>query len=185
VKLSRTSWLLLAGGIIVIALISLGFARMQQLNEQERLEEELEIASKRIETLELQQLTARQETLDSQLIESEAQFQYVADIMTPSFDSISISDFLFEVAEATHVEIIEISTSSVQNIKIDEVFYPTLPIDIVVEGRVDHIVGFIISLNDSFASGIVSSVNVDIPEDLVEDVPSASITLIIYGYQGG
>ena len=52
-KLSKTSWLILAAGVFIVVLVGLGLTRSQQIREQSGLDDELSVTQKRLDNLQV------------------------------------------------------------------------------------------------------------------------------------
>ena len=102
-KLSRTSWALLIGGVLLIVFTSLGFAGTRQLREQEKLADELQVAEQRVAKLQLEQLTAEQEQLQAKLKAANAELSAAQQKLHQPNESIDAIDFIFDIAESCHV----------------------------------------------------------------------------------
>ncbi len=183
-KITKTSWIILAIGICAIVFASLGFARVQQLKEQDQLGEEISIAENRLSNLQLEQLSSQQEELDKQLSQSTAQLEVTKTILSQPAEGIATNDTLFKLAESCDVEITEISSTGLALDKLEEIPCSVLPFTIKANGTIPSLRSFIFSLNDKFVTGTVESVEITIPEDTTEENPSATIRLRVYTYKG-
>ncbi len=97
-KLTKTSWLLLAIGIFVITVGSLGAARSQQLSEGQQLSDELAVAKVRLGKLDLTELSAKQGSLQEQIKQATQQLESAKATLSQPNDSITISDSVFRIA---------------------------------------------------------------------------------------
>ena len=66
-KLSKTSWIIITIGIVVVAFGSLGLARHQQVLEQTQLRVELSMAGTRLKNIQIKPLQSRNSELQEQL----------------------------------------------------------------------------------------------------------------------
>ena len=210
-KLGKTSWLILIVGVVIVAFASLGLARSRQVSEHEQLNEELTVAEMRLTNVKLTELQARQGELEAQLDEATAQRKAAEDNLSPSNESIDVTDFLFVIAQACDVVINDINSSDLSSDKLAEVSFSVIRLSINVEGEVSSLISFVTRLNNDFTTGVVDSVDISIPgitEEEVEGeteeeangvetenstepepepepgIPSASIRLSVYSYQG-
>ena len=203
-KLGKTSWLILIAGVVIVAFTSLGLARSSQVNEHEQLNEELTVAETRLTNVQLKELQAGKGELEAQLDESTAQLKAAEDNLSQSNESIDVTDFLFVIAQACGVIINNISSSDLSSDKLAEVNCSVSHLSINVEGEVSSLISFVTKLNNDFTTGVVDSVDISIhgitEEEVEEEVgeetenstepepepamPSASIRLSVYSYQG-
>ena len=72
-KISKTSWLIIAAGIFIVIIAGLFLTRSQQIQEQDRLDDELGIAEMRLDKLQIKKLQQQEEELQRQLDESKVQ----------------------------------------------------------------------------------------------------------------
>lgn len=184
-KLSKKSWLILIVGIAIAIFAGLWLARGQQVDEQEQLREELSIVAMRLENSQNnEEISAQQAQLERQLSQTISQLETAKAALSQSAGSIRVSGTLFDIAEATGVEITEISSSGLSSDSLEGINFLALPLTITVEGDVADIISFVGSLNHDFTTGIVKSVEISIPETTSEETVSANIQLRIYTYQG-
>lgn len=184
-KLSKTSWICLSAGIFVVVVGSLGLTRSQQLREQVQIEEELSIAEKRISNLQVKQLRQKQEELQEKLDESLIQLKAAEDSIRQPVESIDVIDEFFTVAYSSGVKVMNISSSGVKSEKFEGITCSMITINAVVTGKVSDLIGFVISLNSDFTSGVVRSAQMSIKETSAEDgVSSANLAMVVYAYEG-
>ncbi len=205
-KLSKTSWIILIVGVLVVAFGTLGIARAQQVQEQKQLDEELAVAEKRLSNLQLKELRSRKSELEVQIEQTASQLETTKDSLRQSVESIEVTDSVFEIAEACGVEIIDVSSSELGTDDLEGVAYSIIQLNMRVEGDVPNLISFVIKLNDDFTTGAVRSVQMDIQgvaeevageaveeeeegeeeEEVEEEVkkPSAGIRLVVYAYRG-
>lgn len=200
-KLSKTSWLILTSSILVVAFVSVGAARSQKIDEQNRIQEELAVAELRLSELQLDEFSAQLEELEEQLSQIISQSKAIEDALSLPTENIAASGALFDIAETSGVEITEIGSSEPVRDDLEGITYSALSFTVRVEGDTSSLNDFIIALNDNFKIGAVKSVEINIPEAIEDggetgeepaegeteelERPSASIRLVIYTYQGG
>lgn len=203
-KLSKTSWLILTIGIFIIIFSSLGMARSQQVHERNQLNEELSLAMWRLDEFQFEELSSRQEELEEQLSDVMAEFEAAKAVLSQPTGSIATSDTLFDIAKVCRVEVTEISSSDMVREDLEGITCFILPLTARVEGEIPNLIRFITKLNTDFSTGIVKSVEINIPE-VTEDPgetgeesaegqsgeeepeveePSATIRLVLYTYRG-
>ena len=182
-KFSKTFWLILGIGISVIAVGILGWVYLDQRGEQKTLNESLSGAQTTLPMLVSQrddlesQLTQRKSELaqaESSLREAKASFE--------SVESIEYDEALFKIAKSCNLQITKLTASEPSDEEVESVTYITASFTVDVEGTVPHILDFIntIATDENFANATIKSVTMNFEEGK----PSATINLVIYGYQG-
>ena len=184
-KLSKITWLVIAIGIFVIALIALGMVRFQQVDQQNQLNEELALTQSNLERIPLEQLSSQQAELEKQLSQTESQFEAVKPILSQPMGSIAASSILFDIAKAYGLEVTKITSSSPATESLEGVNCSVISLTAKVEGDVPKLISFVTKLNSHFTTGVVRSVTITIPKTTNGEKPSANIELTVYTYQGG
>ena len=181
-KISKTSWIILIVGILVIALASLGTAYTRQNEERSRLDAELSQAALELEGLEFDELYAQQQALEKKLSLVLAGYETAKKVLSPTIESIDLTGDLFRIADICGVEIITISSSRILSSNLGEVSCIILPVEVEIEGEITKIIDFLNKLDNELTTGVVKSVNVRITEaDSTQEI-TASIKLGIYTY---
>lgn len=183
-KLSKKSGLILIVGIAVCVFVGLWLARGQQVNEQERLHEELSTAAMTLNDFPVDEVSSQRVELEEQLSQAISQLETAKAALSQSTGSITISGHLFDIAEDVGVEVTVVSSSHPPGDSLGGITCSVLPLAVTVEGDVADIISYIGRLNYDFTTGIIKLVKMDIPETTCEEVASATIQLYIYTYQG-
>ena len=187
-KLSKRVWIILAIGIFVIAFAGINMAYSKQDEEQSRLNEELSLAQLRLTKQPSPQLSSRQTELESQLAQLETQLKNVKGGLFQSIESIEATHTLFNAAETCGVEIIEISSLGLTSKELEGLPCSVLTLTAKAEGEVSKLISFILKLSEEFPTGVVETVEIDVPEVTEEEEetekPSANFKLCIHTYEG-
>ena len=183
-KISKTGWVILIVGILVIALGSLGMAYMQQNNEQDRMGVEISEATLRLDEFILDEYYADRDALEEKLSKILSEHETAKGVLSPTIESIDITGDLFRIAELCNVEIVKISSSPFSENKVSELAFYVLPINIEVEGEITDIIEYLNKLDSDFSTGFVESVGTYLPEADSEEETSASISIKMYTYGG-
>lgn len=208
-RLSRTAWLILGIGVLVIALGSLYTVYSRQVSEQEPLADSLAVAQARWPKVvsdrqaaeaELTQWQDKLAEATSLLAKSEAKFP-------ESAESIKYDELLFDIADVCDLEVISLTASEPSDKKVEDVTYIVTSFDLEMEAAgsppgtvakfetyidetVANILDFIdtVAKDENFTTATVELVNIDIPEPPEEiegaPKPSATIKITIYSYKG-
>ena len=154
----------------------------------------------------LTQLGSQLAQLKSELAQATSRLADSKTRFPKSVASIEYGERLFRIADGCDLVITEFTSSEpgdkkveveVGDINVEDVTYFVTLFTVVVESKdagysdktiVDNMLDFIntIATSDYFASATIELVNMDIPEPVAEEEekPSATITLVIYGYKG-
>lgn len=182
-KISKTSLLLIAIGVFIIALIGLGVFRSQQVRQQNQLSERLVSAEFKLNEFQTEELNYQIEELERELSQIQAQAETAKTTLSQAVDSIATSAILFDIAEANGVQLTEIGSSGLTSVELNGVPCLVLPLTLKVVGDVTSLVSFITQLNSDLTTGIVNSVEMNIPETIGEEA-SAIIQMNTYAYRG-
>ena len=201
-KLGKASWLILTAGIFIITFASLGVARFQKLNEREQLNGEFAVAQHRLGKFQLKQLDSQKLDLEQQLARTIARFETVQNEISQPIESITVTDSLFDIAQACGVEVTDIISSAQTSGELKGIPSSVTDLSIRVEGNVPNLIDFTIKLNNDFITGVITSVRMNITPEVEEEteeeqaeegiaevgvaeveMPSASIQLVIYGFK--
>ena len=188
-RLSKTFWLILGIGISVIAVGVLGWFYLNQRGEQQRLDDNLTVAQSTYSTL-----VSQRDNLESQLTQSESELAQAESFLLEakasfpgSVESIEYDDALFGIADDCDLEITKLTASEPSDQEAETITYITASFTVYVEGEVADILDFIntIATSEYFTNATIELVNMQVPEPEEENgEPSATINLVIYGYQG-
>ena len=183
-KRAKTSWLLVTLGIFVITFGSLGVVQSQLVSRQNRLNDELASAELKIEGLNLEQLSDRQEALEKQLSQTASQSTTARTMLSQPIGSIASSSILFDIAQDCGVEVIELSSSGQVTADLAGIAFSALTLNTRVEGNISDLNSFIVNLNSELTTGTVKSVEISMPETTGGEKASADIHLVLYSYRG-
>ncbi len=199
-KLSKTSWLLLAVGIVVILLASLGMAYRGQIDAQKQLDQDLSLAKMKLSLFSFEGLYAQQEELESRLSEAKKNLKTAKTKLYRPTTSIAASSVLFDVARNCKVEVIEVSSPGQSGGNMEGVTCSLLTFVVKVEGDLPNLANFASELTNKFPLGLVQSVQIEIPRVIGEEEaeeeeeeeededetkkPVAKVQVNIYSYVG-
>jgi hypothetical protein len=183
IKPTRQLWLLLGTGVMVIIVITLGMQRAQQITEQQRLKDDLANVQNRLAGLEIDLLVAQQEQLQKQITLTTTELDGIKNQVAVSIDSINTDQKLLSLALDCNVVITDFSAEETYAGELAGVSCYVLPVNTVVSGPQSNLINFVTRLKANFATCMVDSVEMTIPETSSEEQPSASIRLFIYTYK--
>jgi hypothetical protein len=188
-KLSKTSWLILAAGVFLVVLAGLGLTRSQQMKEQTQLNDEVNLAEKLLGTLQTETLSQQLENLRVKVEEGEAQLQEAQARLDQSVISVDVTDEFFKIAEYCSVNVTSMSTTMISQINYEGVAFSTISLAANIIGDEENIINFINSLNNSYATGNVQAAQISIQTAIGGgEVPAggdtATVSMIVYSYEG-
>ena len=159
-KLSKTSWLILTAGVFLVILAGLGLTRSQQVKEQTKVTGDLDLATKRLATIQTGSLGQQLQTLKTKVDESQALLDDARAHLHQTVVSVDVTDQFFQTAAYCSVNITNLTTTTIAQAKFDNVTFSTISISAAVQGEKSDIVKFIIALNDGYVTGNVQSAQV-------------------------
>ncbi len=212
-KLSKTSWLMLMSGVIIITFAGLGMAYSQQTNDQSRLSQELAQAQLILSKSSPDELVSQKDGLEKRLAQGQSRLEALKTSLSPVVQSIEASDSLFDIAEASGVEVIGTRSNAPSAQELNGAEYSVLSLKVKLEGDVANIIRFVHAWTEEHPTGVVKSLRVRVPEIFEEEVgelegevgeeegeageeegaeeaetepqkPSADMELIIYTHEG-
>ena len=208
IRLSRTAWLMLGIGIFVIASGSLYALYSQQESEQRQLNDSIGAAQATLPGIvsekedwesQLTQLQGRLAEVESELAQAESLLDKTRANCLRPVESIEYDERLFKLAGDWKLDIIRLTASEPSSIEVEGINFLVTSFTVDVKGEVVDILEFItrLTMDESFNTTGVELVNIQVPEPLTEQekagktqaeidkalIPSATIKLIIYGYQ--
>jgi len=165
VKLSKKIWLFLAIAIFAIVVTSLGMVQSQQAKEQSQLKQELSLAQLQLgKSKDLsQQLSSQREDLENRLTQAESQLTTAKAGLFQLIETIEVSDTLFDIAEASGVEIIQITSSAPTDMELEGIACSALKSSVQIEGDVTSLIDFVLKWTETFRTGVVVSVRISPP----------------------
>jgi len=200
-RLSRTAWLILGIGVLVIALGSLYMVYSRQSSEQQELAASLSqararepkvISDREAAAAELTKGQNKLAEATSLLAKSQAQFP-------KSVVSIEYGEALWEIADACDLEVMKLTAAEPSNKKVGDITFTVFSFEVEVRGKVsgnvDDILDFIsdIARSEHFTAATVEVVKIEVPEPPKEGeepelptatLPRATIRLVGYSYEG-
>jgi TolA-binding protein len=197
-KLSKTSWLLLSGGIFVVILAGLGVTRSQQLREQGRMNEELSLSETRLENNDVTDLRRQIEDLQQQVDQGQTQLDDAKERLRQTVISVDVTEEFFKIASYSGVTVMGVTTSKITPNKLEDIGLSTISLSAQVKGDFDKTIDFVINLNHGYATGYVQSAQITVasaapPAETggegeiagpVDDRSSLAVQMIVYSYEG-
>ncbi len=184
IKFSKTGWLILATGIFIVVLAGLGIARSQQLQEQGKIKDELDISQKTLSNLQITDLTKQLAELKQKADEGQVQLNDAKQKLDQTVVSVEVTDEFFSIAKYCSVRVMSISTTPIIPNAYEGIGLSTTSVTAVAEGTLPDLINFVISINNDFTTGLVQSTQINIPLPDSGDTPSASVQVIVYSYEG-
>lgn len=185
IKLSKASWLILAAGVFVVVLAGLGVTMSQQMQEQDQLEEELGISLISLEKLDDTELRQRLDELQQMVDEEQLQLDEARERLDKTVVSVDVTDQFFSIADYCGVKVMSMSTSPIQDEDYEGIGLSMTALNSVAEGELEDIIQFVISLNNDFTTGLISTFQIDIPEESDNTTtPSVNVQMYVYSCEG-
>lgn len=186
--LSKRLVMIVCAGVFFVALIGLGAAYLAQVHEQEQLSEKLaslvkQTAGISTETISYQQSADKDRITQFEKKVTDAREQYTVPLVVSD-----IFQELLAVAAKTEVGITDINSTALTGTAITGVSFQTMSIDFIVAGSASDIYGFVDTVSQTFISGVLKTLKIDIKEDDAGRPTAgsaANMRLTIYSYEGG
>ena len=172
---------------IIIFVIVLGFQGMtisKKLEEQSKIEKQLNTAQTRLQGIHLESLSSQPADLEKQLNQIMPEFEQVKAKLSQPVSSTAAATALFDVAKTYGLVVTAMTSSSPINESLAGVTLSAMSLTAKVEGNVSKLTSFIAALNNLLKTSAVKSVEITIPEMTNGDNATASIELVVYTYRG-
>lgn len=204
-KFSKTGWLVLGASVFLVVVGGLGVIRSQQMQEQNRLDEDIYTVEERLDAFKLDDLNQQLEMLIEQAEDSESQLIEAQTRLDRTVASADVVEEFYAIAEFSGVTVQSLSNTAIANDDIADVTLAMTAINANVYGELDDIIDFIINLNNGFTAGYVKTCQISMPgeivpgagdaepeegeeeaepvEDEFEGIPRAVIQLVVFSYE--
>ena len=182
-KISKKALKYIGIGVYVIALAASGYMLFGKLGEQSKVGDELALAEANLARTDIGRLDAQISELEDQLAQINSQTDTLMDSMSQEIWNVRASTIVFEVAGKNYVEVLDLNSLSKFSEVLENLPCTVVPLEAIIEGNVDDIVNFVTQLNTALTTGVIKSVNLNIPEAGAGVKPTATISLLIYNYQ--
>jgi hypothetical protein len=182
-KISKKVLRYIGIGIYVIALFASGYMLFGKLGEQSEVDEQLALAEANLERTDTNRLSEQIANLEDQLTQISSQTDTMKNMMSQEIANVAASTIVFEIADATYVEVVDLNSLSAFSEVLENIPCNVVPLEAKIEGNLEDLVSFVTRLNTTLTTGMIKSVNLDIPESSSGVKPMATISLHIYNYQ--
>lgn len=181
-KLGKKSLLIIAIGLFAIILFGLWSVYSQQITRKTELAGNLDTALLKLNGLDNEPLTRRQDELEWHLEQVGSQSDAAREILAQPIGSIAVSDHLFEIAAANSVNITALSSSGPAEAEMAGFVLPLLPLSITATGDMADLAGFITRIGTDYPTSLISTAGMNVPE--TSEAASVNIEMAIYSYRG-
>jgi hypothetical protein len=164
VKLTKTTWIALVVGILLIGGIFLFTNVNQQSSQKQNTEKELALAKQKLASLDNDQLLTQRDGLKKQLADLSTQSTDIKTRLRFSLDSINITDKIIKDAADCQVDLLEISTPGQGVESLGGIVYHAMNLTIKAKGTTANIAEFVYSLKKVFPTGVIKSLTLDANE---------------------
>lgn len=187
IKLSKTGWLILSAGIFIVMLAGLGLTRSQQMQDQELSTEELTLAARRLDNLDVTALRNEVQSLQEQIDLGKADLADAINRLDKSVISADVAEDFYDLALVSGVSVHSFTSSPIVQDTLEGIPVSQTAVSGSVEGTLEQIIDFIINVNTSFRTGYIQSATIALnppvsPELDLDAMGGGSIQMIIYSY---
>lgn len=212
-KLSKTGWISLVVGAIVISALSLGWTYSQETDQQNQLAKNLALSKQRLALINFDDLNTQKAQALKQIEELNSQLATVKTNLSSNKDSIDATNVILENAKSHNLNITQMLSTGQGTEDVAGTKCESLAIALKVEGNIQNIADFAVSLKQNFPTSVEKLVQMQrlpppptpTPTDTstltpVPDLPqpppgfapisgsekdfSASLNVVIYNYKG-
>lgn len=160
-KLSKTSWISLIIGAIIIAAASLGWTYSQTTDQQTQLNNKLVQAKQQLSQIKLDELNVQQNQLTKQIEQANSQLAGVKTKLSTPIDSIGATNIILEDAKSHSVNVLEITSPGLSTEKLASTNFGTLTISLRVNGSIRNITDLAASLSERFPTSIERTIQIE------------------------
>ena len=185
-RVLKAKWpLVIIGGLLLVTVAGLGTVQARQSGQRGRLGNELAVAEEGLRQYELEQASSQSGEMKSRLSNVLTYRDTAIEDLSQYMGTITANETLFGIARECNVTITAITILNEYGVDLAGVPCLTTPVSVSVEGDLPDVLDFVTSLNTSVTNGLVKSADVTAPDIAESDeMPTASIELIIYTYEG-
>ncbi|BAZ97758.1 MAG: hypothetical protein LLF82_001215 [Dehalococcoides mccartyi] len=190
-KISKTSWALLAFGLIIIAGASLFILFKNEDSRKTDLEDRLALAAASIPavvaniattTEQADQLSAQLEEVLGKLAQAKGQFP-------ETIQSIEYASALVQMAANSGVDLLSFESSEASKLTLSKLNFEMTEFTLVVRGDINPMLSFISAIDKGadFLTGSMDVIKLTFDTITAEDdlpKPTATITLLLISYEG-
>jgi hypothetical protein len=191
-KLSGKSLVLLVAGITLIMVFSLGMVYINSSEQQEELTEQLNIIQPVLTRTAPDEVSPEMAEMENRQQQAELELENAKEMLRQPIYAIGIARELFDIAEATDVDILSISSPGVMADVLGGLPFLALAARVEIEGDTADLVAFVAALGQQYSTGFITSLQFDIPDPEDEETdedgnpkkPSAFVDVQIFTYEG-
>lgn len=193
-KFSKSSWILLAlGAVVIIAFVS-GMYLSQQAQQQENLGKQLFETQKKLGLVKIDDLTSQKDQLTQDKIQYTAQIAADKAQLSASLDDIAATDMILKSAHQFDIQITSINSNGKSDNTLAGNKFTVLPFSIQAEGSTKNITEFVSNLKTVFPTSMVEVCQLSLgipaptPEAILTQsqsvITTAAINMSIYELKG-
>jgi hypothetical protein len=168
VKLSKTVWIAVIVGALIIGGACLLMAFNQQTAQKDTLEKNLEEARQKLAALDNDILIAQKEQLARQMDNYTRQSAEVKTQLSSADDSIDITGTVIKKALQCRVELLGLNSPGRASEVLSGYKYETISLNIRALGTTQTISDFVFSLKTIFPTCVIKSLSLDITEPVIK-----------------
>jgi hypothetical protein len=187
-KLGKTARWILGIGIFILAGAILFALFTGQSSEATQLEDNLEITQGILTNLiaDKEDMTAQlaqyeNELADAQLAFSQSQAKFPKEVASIEYD-----EEIFSAADDYNLEVMTITTSEPRVVKTEVIDFMATYFEVEVRGTMSNILSFVnnVATGGYFNAATFELANIEGPEPGQDELPSGTIKITVYSYEG-
>ncbi len=161
-KFSKSSWIILILGIVVLGAFLIGMVRTQQIQQQQNLEKTLLADQQKLALTKIDDLTLKRDQLTQEKELYTAQIAAAKAKLAAPVDNIAGTETILNSAHEFDLKIVNINSGGKSNSTYSGNEFTALSFNLRVEGNIDNIAGFISNIKTLFPTSVVEAYQVDI-----------------------
>ncbi len=182
-RIAKQRWpVIILGGVLVTIAAILGTMLSGQMRDRSQIDGELGVAEESLRELEGAEALSQQSDMGQRVSAVLAERDSAKAHLSQPADTILANESLFDLARQAGVTLEGISASAIIEGALGDVECSVLPMTVVVEGTIANILDFLARLNTDLTNGVVRAADVTAPR--TQGIPTASVELVIYQYEG-
>lgn len=182
-RLSKKKWLAIGCGAFVIAGGTLGYMYMQLSDQLKEVEAQYDLAQNNLSRIQVSSLSVKRQGLEADLSESLLLLEDVKIDFQSTVSSSMVTRKLFDVADAHGFKVLEMTSSIPEPEMLNDVELLCVSVSATVQGNSGNIVAFTDELNESFGTGLIRSMFIEIMG--TGNQSTLNIHVEIYSYPDG
>ncbi len=172
-------WAFMGIGVLLIAAAALGIYRAQQVAEQKRLADDLQVTKNRLAALEIDAVKTQQQSVLNQITQTKLSADQIKATVSAPLNSISASDTLLRIAQEVGVIVEEVSSDDPYEAKFAGLPCIAMPVRATVTGDWAKLVTYVDRLQNFFTVLYIDTAEINSQTETL-----LNLKVLVYTYKG-